>query len=91
MADKWGRRLFKTGPVWLVLLGLVHGTSLFGKPAAANDTERQLLDLANYKFNLLRSFRSMYDLRRGFSIAFMVSVLVMGLSLSCCPANALLS
>lgn len=45
----------------------------------ANDTERQLLNLmTNYKFNLLGSFRSMYDLMRGFSIVFMLSALVMG-------------
>ena len=45
MTDKWGRRLFKTGAVVLVLVGLVHALSLFEKPVPANDTERQLLDL----------------------------------------------
>ena len=45
----------------------------------ANDTERQLLDLmTNYKFNLLGSLRSMYDLMRGFSTVFMLSALVLG-------------
>jgi len=62
MTDKWGRRLFKTGAVFLLLLGLVHSLSLFEKPVPANDTERQLLDLmSNYKFNLMGSARSMSD------------------------------
>jgi hypothetical protein len=71
--------MFKTGAVVLVLLGLVHSLSLFGKPFPANDTERQLLDLmANYKFNLMGSARSMADLMRGFSVAFMVAALGLG-------------
>ena len=79
MTDKWGRRLFKTGAVVLVLVGLVHALSLFEKPVPANDTERQLLDLmANYKFNLLGSARSMADLMRGFSVSFMVAALGLG-------------
>src|SRR6516165_5751769 len=79
MADKWGRRLFKTGAMWLVLVGLVHGISLLQKPAPVNDTERQLLDLmTGYKFNLLGSFRSMDNLLRGFSITFMLGALVTG-------------
>ena len=79
MADKWGRRLFKTGAMWLVLLGLVHGISLLQKPAPVNDTERQLLDLmTGYKFYLLGSFRSMDNLLRGFSITFMLGALVTG-------------
>ena len=79
MTDKWGKRLFKTGGVWLLLVGLVHGISLLRKMTPANDTERQLLELmTNYKFNLLGSLRSMYDLMRGFSIVFMLSALVLG-------------
>ena len=79
MTDKWGRRLFKTGAVVLVLIGLVHSLSLFEKPVPANDTERQLLDLmANYKFNLMGSARSMADLMRGFSVSFMVAALGLG-------------
>ena len=79
MTDKWGRRLFKTGAVVLVLVGLVHSLSLFEKPVPANDTERQLLDLmANYKFNLMGSARSMADLMRGFSVSFMVAALGLG-------------
>ena len=79
MTDKWGRRLFKTGAVVLVLVGLVHALSLFEKPVPANDTERQLLDLmANYKFNLMGSARSMADLMRGFSVSFMVAALGLG-------------
>lgn len=79
MTDKWGRRLFKTGAVVLVLVGLVHSLSLLEKPVPANDTERQLLDLmANYKFNLMGSARSMADLMRGFSVSFMVAALGLG-------------
>jgi hypothetical protein len=79
MTDKWGRRLFKTGAVVLLLLGLAHSLSLFEKPVPANDTERELLDLmANYKFNLMGSARSMADLMRGFSVSFMVTALGLG-------------
>jgi len=79
MADNWGRRLFQTGAVVLVLLGLVHSLSLFEKPVPANDTEKQLLDLmANYKFNLMGSARSMADLMRGFSASFMLAALGVG-------------
>jgi hypothetical protein len=79
MTDKWGRRLFKTGAVLLVLIGLVHSLSLFGKPVPANDTEKQLLDLmVNYKFSLMGSLRSMADLMRGFSVSFTVAALGFG-------------
>ncbi|SRR6266851_4052925 len=79
MTDKWGRRLFKTGAVALLLLGLVHSLSLFQKRVPANDTERQLLDLmSNYKFNLMRSFRSMAEMLRGFSVSFMMAALGFG-------------
>jgi hypothetical protein len=79
MLEKWGRRLFTAGAVWLLLLGLVHSLSLIGKPQPANETERQLLDLmSNYKFNLMGSMRSMDNLVRGFSISFMLGSLVLG-------------
>ena len=79
MTDKWGRRLFKTGAVALLLLGLVHSLSLFQKRVPANDTERQLLDLmSNYKFNLMGSFRSMAEMLRGFSVSFMMAALGFG-------------
>ena len=79
MTDKWGRRLFTAGAVLLVLMGFVHALSLFEKPAAANETERQLLDLmSNYKFNLMGSMRSMDNMLRGFSILFMLAVIVLG-------------
>ncbi|MGC1644233.1 MAG: hypothetical protein WA741_00270 [Candidatus Sulfotelmatobacter sp.] len=79
MTDKWGRRLFTTGAVVLLLLGLVHSLSLFEKPIPANDTERQLLDLmSNYKFNVMGSMRTMDNFLRGFSIAFMLSALGLG-------------
>ena len=79
MTDKWGRRLFKAGAAFLVILGLVHSLSLFEKPVPANNTERQLLDLlANYKFSLMGSARSMADLMYGFSFAFMLAALGLG-------------
>ena len=79
MMDKWGRRLFISGAVTLLIVGLVHSVSFFAKQVAANDTERQLLDLmANYRFNLMGSVRSMNNLLRGFSISFMLAALVMG-------------
>jgi hypothetical protein len=92
MTDKWGRRLFKTGAVVLLLLGLVHSLSLFEKPAPANDTERQLLDLmTNYRFNLLGSMRNMAELLRGFSMSFMLGALGMGvLDLLLCRERAAL-
>ncbi len=80
MTDKWGRRLFKTGAVALLILGAVHSISFFQKLLPANDTEKQLLNLmSNYKFNLAGSFRSMDDLMTGFSVSFMLAALGFGL------------
>jgi hypothetical protein len=79
MTDKWGRRLFTTGAVLLILLGLIHSLSLLEKPVPANDTERQLQDLmSNYKFNAMGSMRSMDNFMRGFSISFMLGVFCLG-------------
>ena len=79
MTDKWGRRLFKAGAMWLILLGLVHSLSLFQRQVPANDTERQLLDLmTNYKFNVVGSMLSMDNFLRGFSILFMVAMIGLG-------------
>ncbi len=79
MSDKWGRRLFTIGSIWLLGLGLVHSLSLFAKQSPANDSERQLLDLmVNYRFNVLGSMRSMDDFLRGFSTSFMLAALVVG-------------
>lgn len=79
MNDKWGRRLFKTGACFLILMGLVHSVSLFEKLAPANDTERVLIGLMDsYKFNLMGSQRSVSDLFNGFSISFMVASLGFG-------------
>ncbi len=72
MTDKWGRRLFKTGAVALLVLGLVHSLSLIRELVPANDTERQL-------FNLMGSMRSMADMLRGFSVSFMLAALGFGL------------
>ena len=86
MNDKWGRRLFTTGGVVLVLLGLVHSLSLLGKQVPANNTERQLFDLmTNYRFNVVGSMRTMEEFLRGFSISFMVTMLGLGaLDLALC-------
>jgi hypothetical protein len=79
MNDKSGRRSFKAGALWLLILGTVHSTSLFIKQVPANDTERQILDLmTGYRFNLMGSLRSMSDLMRGFSVAFMLAPLAFG-------------
>ena len=79
MSDKWGRRLFKTGAIWLVILALVHSISLFQKPVPGNDTEKQLLGLmSNYRFDLMGSSRSMAEMLHGFSIAFMLAALGIG-------------
>jgi hypothetical protein len=79
MNDAWGRRLFKTGAVWLLIIGAVHSISLFRDLVPANDTERQLIDLmTGYRFNLMGSLRSMSELMRGFSIAFMLAPLAFG-------------
>ena len=93
MNDNSGRRLFVAGAIVLVLLGAVHSLSLFEKPAPANDTQRQLLDLmSNYKFSLMGSVRTMNDLMRGSSISFMIGAFVVGvldLSLRREPATVL--
>src|SRR5208283_2657375 len=79
MKDKRGRRFFKSGGVFLILLGLVHSISLFRKLVPANATERLLLGLmTSYKFNLMGSLRSMDNLFQGFSVAFMLAALGMG-------------
>jgi hypothetical protein len=79
MADTWGKRLFTAGAIVLLLTGLVHSLSFFEKPVPANDKERQLVDLmANYRFDLAGSMRSMDNLVLGFSISFMLAVIVMG-------------
>jgi hypothetical protein len=79
MSDKWGTRLFKTGAVWLVIVGLVHATSLFRAPVPANDIEKQLLGLmSTYRFDVLGTSRSMSELLQGFSVAFMLAALGVG-------------
>ena len=79
MEDKWGRRLFTAGGVFLLVLGCVHSLSLIGKPIPANETERQLMDLmSGYRFNVMGTLRSMDEFLRGFSISFMLAALVLG-------------
>ena len=80
MSDTWGRRLFKAGGAFLILMGLVHSISLFQKMAATNDTEKQLINLMNnYRFDMNGSLRNMAELLHGFSLAFMISVLGLGM------------
>ena len=80
MTDKWGRRLFLTGAIWLLFLGAVHSLSFIMRQTPHNETERQLLDLmSNYKFNVPGAMRSMDDFMTGFSISFMLAVLGFGL------------
>jgi hypothetical protein len=79
MNDPWGRRFFTAGALLLLLIGLVHSTSLFETSKPANDTEKQLLALMrDYHFNLAGSSRSMNDLLRGFSMSFMLAALAFG-------------
>ncbi len=79
MTDKSGRLLFKIGGIALIVLGLVHSLSLFGKPVPANDTERQLFNLMDdYHFVVMGAVRSMSMLLRGFSISFMFAALGIG-------------
>src|SRR5215469_2205862 len=79
MNDAWGRRFFIAGAILLLLIGVVHATSFFETPKPANQTEKQLLVLMHdYHFNLMGSSRSMDDLMRGFSMAFMLAVFAFG-------------
>lgn len=79
MSDKWGRRLFRTGAIALLLLGAAHSLSLFETEVPANDTERQLIALTtDYKFDLMGSMRSFDTLFRGFSISFVLATFVIG-------------
>ena len=74
-----GKAPVTAGAVWLLALGLVHSLSLMASQVPTNDTERQLLDLmSHYKFNVMGSMRSMADLLQGFSAAFMLAALGMG-------------
>ena len=71
--------MFTAGTILLLLIGLVHALSLFGTPTPANDTEKQLFSLMrDYHFNLMGSSRSMNDLMRGFSMAFMLAAFGFG-------------
>jgi hypothetical protein len=80
MTDKWGRRLFLAGAIWLLLMGAVHSLSFIKPLTPQNATERQLFDLmSNYKFNIAGTMRSMDNFMTGFSICFMLSALGFGL------------
>jgi hypothetical protein len=80
MTDKWGRRLFLAGAIWLLLMGAVHSLSFIKPLTPQNETERQLFDLmSNYKFNVAGAMRSMDNFMTGFSICFMLAALGFGL------------
>jgi len=79
MTDKWGRRLFQIGGVFLLLLAAIHAISLFEPLHPANETETQLIHLmTDYKFSLMGSPRSMMELFRGFSMAFSLQCMFAG-------------
>jgi hypothetical protein len=60
----------------LVLLSAVHSVSLFQKPKMRNASEKQLTELmANYRFTVMGSVRTMNDFLRGFSISFGLATL----------------
>jgi hypothetical protein len=76
MKNNWGRHLFITGAVLLVLMCAVHSISLFQKPMIRNESERQLEELmTNYRFTIMGSVRTMNDFFRGFSISFGLATL----------------
>src|SRR5260221_5601032 len=80
MTDKWGRRLFLAGAIWLLLMGSVHSLSFINPLTPQNATERQLFDLmSNYKFNVAGTMRSMDNFMTGFSICFMLAALGFGI------------
>jgi len=80
MTDKWGRRLFLAGAIWLLIMGAVHSLSFINPLTPQNATERQLFDLmSNYKFNVAGTMRSMDNFMTGFSICFMLAALGFGL------------
>jgi len=80
MNDKWGRRLFKSGAVFLIIIGLVHSISLFTKLTPSNATEKQLIDLMDsYKFALPGTPRTISELFQGFSTCFMLAAFGFGL------------
>ena len=80
MNERWGRILFRTGAIALIVLGLAHSLSLFQQPVPANATEQQLNDLmTHYRFNLAGSMLTLSELLRGFSISFMVEMLGLGI------------
>src|SRR5258708_26497182 len=79
MNDKWGRRLFIAGAVMLIVIAAVHSISLFQKPMARNDSEKQLTELmTNYRFTVMGSVCTMNGFLRGFSISFGIASLVFG-------------
>ena len=55
----------------LIVIAAIHSISLFQKPMARNDSEKQLMELmTNYRFTVMGSVRTMNDFLRGFSISF---------------------
>ncbi|HKE59841.1 MAG TPA: hypothetical protein VKB46_24185 [Pyrinomonadaceae bacterium] len=68
--------------VFQLVTGGVHALSLIGAPAAANNTEKQLIDLMiNYRLDLGGGIhRSMWDLFRALSTCFTLLCLLGGLT-----------
>ena len=63
----------------LIVIAAVHSISLFQKPMARNDSEKQLMELmTNYRFTVIGSVRTMNDFLRGFSISFALASLGFG-------------
>jgi hypothetical protein len=75
------KTIFKTGSWALILTAAIHSLSLINEHPAANDTERQLLDLMNnYKMDLGAGFqRSMDNLMTFFSLSMSVFTLAIGI------------
>jgi hypothetical protein len=79
MNDKWGKRLFIAGAVMLIVITAVHSISLFQKPMARNDSEKQLMELmTHYRFTVMGSVCTMNGFLRGFSISFGLAALGFG-------------
>jgi hypothetical protein len=63
------KTLFKFGSWATIATGIIHSLSFLNEPQPQNDSERQLFDLlANYRFDLGGTMRSMEELMNFFSL-----------------------
>lgn len=63
----------------MLATGFLHSLSLFNNPQPQNDSERQLFDLlANYRFDLGGTMRSMEELTNFFSLSLTLFCLFAG-------------